>query len=202
MTTSRHCPADRPARPASAAIATRAPGRTEHRRLPAPAPRRRRPGAGAVVVAAQAGAALGGSPLAAPERRPASSTVVDVTVRPGDSLWSIVERTFPGDDPRPMVDELMRGPPRRAAGAGRGRSECPGSRGRAVGRDRVATAGEDAVTTVAACAVRTARSIDDKVVDSRPADEGAAVRRRRECLACGAAVHHLRAASRSSRSWW
>lgn len=26
---------------------------------------------------------------------------------------------------------------------------------------------------------------DDKVVDSRPADEGAAVRRRRECLACG-----------------
>ncbi len=26
---------------------------------------------------------------------------------------------------------------------------------------------------------------DDKVVDSRPADEGAAVRRRRECLVCG-----------------
>ncbi|HXY91960.1 MAG TPA: transcriptional regulator NrdR [Acidimicrobiia bacterium] len=26
---------------------------------------------------------------------------------------------------------------------------------------------------------------DDKVVDSRPAEEGAAVRRRRECLACG-----------------
>ena len=26
---------------------------------------------------------------------------------------------------------------------------------------------------------------DDKVVDSRPADEGAAIRRRRECLACG-----------------
>lgn len=26
---------------------------------------------------------------------------------------------------------------------------------------------------------------DDKVVDSRPADDGAAVRRRRECLACG-----------------
>ena len=29
------------------------------------------------------------------------------------------------------------------------------------------------------------RADDDKVVDSRPADEGAAVRRRRECLACG-----------------
>ncbi|MFI5047088.1 MAG: transcriptional regulator NrdR [Acidimicrobiia bacterium] len=28
-------------------------------------------------------------------------------------------------------------------------------------------------------------SDDDKVVDSRPADDGAAVRRRRECLGCG-----------------
>jgi transcriptional repressor NrdR len=26
---------------------------------------------------------------------------------------------------------------------------------------------------------------DDKVVDSRPAEDGIAVRRRRECLACG-----------------
>jgi len=62
---------------------------------------------GLVVVAAQAGDALGGSPLAAPERRPTSSTLVEVTARPGDSLWSIVERTFPGEDPRPRVDELM-----------------------------------------------------------------------------------------------
>ena len=64
-----------------------------------------------VVVAAQAGDALGGSPLAAPERRPTSSasskTIIEVTARPGDSLWSIVERTFPGEDPRPRVDELM-----------------------------------------------------------------------------------------------
>src|SRR5437868_15049773 len=28
-------------------------------------------------------------------------------------------------------------------------------------------------------------SLDDKVVDSRLADDGAAIRRRRECLACG-----------------
>ena len=62
---------------------------------------------GLVVVAAQAGDALGGSPLAAPERRPAASTIVEVTARPGDSLWSIVQRTFPGEDPRPRVDELM-----------------------------------------------------------------------------------------------
>ncbi len=61
-----------------------------------------------VVVAAQAGDALGGAPLAAPERRPASpSTSVEVTVRPGDSLWSIVVRAFPQDDPRPRVDGLV-----------------------------------------------------------------------------------------------
>ncbi len=67
---------------------------------------------GLVVVVAQAGDALGGSPLATPERRPASAanlerTWVDVTVRPGDSVWSIVERTFPGADPRTRVDEVM-----------------------------------------------------------------------------------------------
>jgi nucleoid-associated protein YgaU len=62
-----------------------------------------------VVVAAQAGDALGGSPLAAPERRPAAhdAAVVAVTARPGDSLWSIVERVFPGDDPRTRVDQLV-----------------------------------------------------------------------------------------------
>ena len=31
----------------------------------------------------------------------------------------------------------------------------------------------------------TCASLDDKVVDSRTADDGAAIRRRRECLACG-----------------
>jgi nucleoid-associated protein YgaU len=64
---------------------------------------------GFVVVAAQAGDALGGSPLAAPERRPAAhdAAVVAVTARPGDSLWSIVERVFPGDDPRTRVDQLV-----------------------------------------------------------------------------------------------
>ena len=68
---------------------------------------------GLVVVAAQAGDALGGSSLAAPERRPATATAaraatwVAVTVRPGDSLWTIVERVFPGRDPRARVDELV-----------------------------------------------------------------------------------------------
>ena len=63
---------------------------------------------GIIVVGAQAGDALGGAPLATPERRPAAAvrTWIDVTVRPGDSLWSIVERTFPGEDPRNRVDQM------------------------------------------------------------------------------------------------
>ena len=53
-----------------------------------------------VLVMAQAGAALGGSTLAAPERRPAVSPhVTTITVRPGDSLWSIAQRLAPGEDP-------------------------------------------------------------------------------------------------------
>ena len=84
---------------------------------------------GLVLVAAMAGVALGGSPLAAPERRPASVSTIDaatvdaatieagsgssdvagattVVVRPGDTLWSIVTRLAPADDPRSLVDEL------------------------------------------------------------------------------------------------
>jgi hypothetical protein len=72
---------------------------------------------GLTVVAAQAGVALGGSPLAAPERRPASVSTFSagasapseertVVVRAGDTLWSIVTRLAPADDPRPLVDEL------------------------------------------------------------------------------------------------
>ena len=62
--------------------------------------------AGVVVVAGQAGGALGGSPLAAPERRPTASSVQTVVVRPGDTLWAIAQRLAPGEDPRPVVDEL------------------------------------------------------------------------------------------------
>jgi hypothetical protein len=59
-----------------------------------------------VLVMAQAGAALGSSTLTAPERRPASAHVITITVRPGDSLWSIAQRLAPGEDPRPIVDSL------------------------------------------------------------------------------------------------
>jgi hypothetical protein len=63
-------------------------------------------GSALVLVMAQAGAALGGSSLAAPGRHPTSSHVVTVAVRPGDSLWSIAARLAPGEDPRPIVDQL------------------------------------------------------------------------------------------------
>jgi Tfp pilus assembly protein FimV len=78
-----------------------------------------------VVVAGKAGVALGGSPpLAVSERRPTISTPAvvhtasmstaspthaggrTVVVRPGDTLWAIAERAAPGEDPRPLVDEL------------------------------------------------------------------------------------------------
>jgi hypothetical protein len=69
---------------------------------------------GLVVVAAQAGAALGGLPLASPERRPTASHAASiggsahtsVVVRLGDSLWSLAARLAPGEDLRPIVDEL------------------------------------------------------------------------------------------------
>ena len=85
------------------------------RRLSPATYRRRRLAAAAlalvvVVVAGKAGVALGGSPpLAVSERRPTISTPVavrTVVVRPGDTLWAIAERAEPGEDPRPLVDEL------------------------------------------------------------------------------------------------
>ncbi len=98
-------------------------GPATHRRAPRPATgrgrrasratyRRRRLWAaalviGAVVVAGEAGVALGGTPLAPPERRPSfNSSSSRVVVRPGDTLWSIVERAHPDADPRPIVDAL------------------------------------------------------------------------------------------------
>ncbi len=60
-------------------------------------------GVAVVLVTTQAGAALGGSTHEAPGRRTAFASV---TVRPGDSLWSVAERLAPGEDPRPIVDAL------------------------------------------------------------------------------------------------
>ena len=89
-------PVLRPARPR----VTRSPGAPAfwRRRLMAAAL-----GLGIVLAAAHAGTALGGSTTSTPERRP---HVVDVVVRPGDTLWTIAQRVAPDSDPRQVVDDL------------------------------------------------------------------------------------------------
>jgi nucleoid-associated protein YgaU len=89
-------PALRPARPR----VTRSPGAPVfwRRRLIAAAL-----GLGIVLAAAHAGTALGGSTTSTPERRP---HVVDVVVRPGDTLWTIAQRVAPDSDPRSVVDHV------------------------------------------------------------------------------------------------
>jgi len=89
-------PVLRPARPR----VTRSPGAPVfwRRRLIAAAL-----GLGIVLAAAHAGTALGGSTTSTPERRP---HVVDILVRPGDTLWTIAQRVAPAADPRKLVDDL------------------------------------------------------------------------------------------------
>jgi predicted Zn-dependent protease len=60
-------------------------------------------GLGIVLAAAHAGTALGGSTTSTPGRRP---HVVNVVVRPGDTLWTIAQRVAPDSDPRKVVDDL------------------------------------------------------------------------------------------------
>lgn len=62
-------------------------------------------GLGLVLTIARAGTALGGLSLATPERLP---HVQHVVVQPGDTLWSIAQRAFPGHDVRPVVDAMER----------------------------------------------------------------------------------------------
>lgn len=69
--------------------------------------RRRRIGvvvaaAALALVVAQAATVLGGHSLATPEHRPAA-----VTVRSGDTLWSVAERLHTGQDTRAVVDRLV-----------------------------------------------------------------------------------------------
>lgn len=71
--------------------------------------RRRRLGvavaaAALALVVAQAATVLGGHSLATPEHRPAAV----VTVRPGDTVWSVAERLGTGTDTRAVADRLVR----------------------------------------------------------------------------------------------
>jgi hypothetical protein len=49
---------------------------------------------------------IGGRSHASASPPAESSHPVEYIVRPGDSLWSIAERTDPSGDPRPMVAEM------------------------------------------------------------------------------------------------
>ena len=161
------------------------------RDLPAPAARRRPAGAGCGGRGGAGGRCARGLTPRGSRAPPASlrswrhvvgpEPRVDggiVVVRAGDTLWSIAvagrARRRPAAARRPArprhATVLALGSPVSAI-----RRRRTDARGRPSG-----TAG-----TVAACAVPFCEADDDKVVDSRPLDDCAAVRRRRECLACG-----------------
>lgn len=50
----------------------------------------------------------GGSALASRDDGAPAGAFTTITVAPGDSLWSIAEEVAPSDDPRDVVDEIVR----------------------------------------------------------------------------------------------
>ena len=114
-------------------------------------------------------AGLGGGPLASepPASSPAPIALTTYVVQPGDTVWSIARSLLPEGDVRPLVDRLAQ--PRRAP--------CPAP------ASRVSEPALSLYASWVRCPV--VCQVDDKVVDSRAAEDGAAIRRRRECLACG-----------------
>ncbi|MFT4135523.1 LysM peptidoglycan-binding domain-containing protein [Microbacterium sp.] len=60
------------------------------------------------VVALSVAIVSGGGALASDERATPEPEFATVSVLPGDSLWSIAETIAPGEDPRDVVDAVMR----------------------------------------------------------------------------------------------
>ena len=105
-------------------------------------------------------------------------------------------RSWPAQRSRSMASSIdpvgTVAPPRRPRGRAGRRRQAPGSVSRTTGRCRsAAPSGSVADVRCPSCA-----EIDDKVVDSRANDDGSAIRRRRECLACG---HRFTTFERSKR---
>jgi len=62
---------------------------------------------GALSLVRSVGGFLVDAPVV-PSGGSATGGVVERTVRPGETLWSIAEAAFPGRDPRPAAHELAR----------------------------------------------------------------------------------------------
>ena len=139
----------------------------------------------------QAGAALGGPPSQPPSA--ARTCRPSVVVEPG--RLAVVDRRAPRARRRPARRSSTRWS-RRAA---RRAAACRARRSPGSASDRCASAARAGTTARGreryGGRVRCpyCRENDDKVVDSRVADDGAAIRRRRECLGVRPPVHHLRA---------
>ena len=126
--------------------------------------------------------------VAGPSMEPAARR--SYVVRSGDTLWSIAGRVAPGTDPRGTVQRSRSSITWTRAPSRRGRS-CSSPAGLTVGGAHL-----DAPTS---CGYGSGchnilwlhmrcpwcSADDDRVVDSRPAEGGSAIRRRRACQACG-----------------
>ena len=60
------------------------------------------------VIALSLAILSGGGALASGETSAPAGTFEQVTVMPGDTLWSIAEEVAPHEDPRDVVDAIMR----------------------------------------------------------------------------------------------
>ena len=60
------------------------------------------------VIALSAAMIGGGSALATRDAGAPAGSFETVTVAPGDTLWSIAEEVAPADDPRDVVDAIVR----------------------------------------------------------------------------------------------
>ena len=60
------------------------------------------------VLALSVAIVSGGGALASGEGSAPAGTFAEVTVMPGDTLWSIAEDAAPGADPRDVVDAIVR----------------------------------------------------------------------------------------------
>ncbi len=60
------------------------------------------------VIALAVAIVSGGGALASSEGGAPAGSFEEVTVMPGDTLWSIAESIAPADDPRDVVDAIMR----------------------------------------------------------------------------------------------